>query len=226
MDFYDVETVGNTALEHIKPDETYCPIRFQGQWQDQETGLYYNRFRYYEANSGSYMCSDPIGIRGGFSKHGYVDIPSIFIDPLGLNSLRGNIINSGAGLSVPWQAHHLIPATGVGYRKYGSFFDTIGYNIHDASNGIALPSTTAGATSQKMLKHAGRHDAYSKRVYDDVAKIHKKWCNDKNSNSPLVRASADAKARASLTQVQTKYRVLIRTKGAAMPGTSIARAGW
>jgi hypothetical protein len=28
-------------------NKTMCPFRYQGQYEDAETGLYYNRFRYY-----------------------------------------------------------------------------------------------------------------------------------------------------------------------------------
>lgn len=37
-----------------------CPFRFQGQYEDAETGLYYNRFRYYSAEIGCYLTHDPI----------------------------------------------------------------------------------------------------------------------------------------------------------------------
>ena len=40
------------------------PIRFQGQWQDEETGLYYNRYRYYDPKQGRYITQDPIGLAG------------------------------------------------------------------------------------------------------------------------------------------------------------------
>jgi uncharacterized protein RhaS with RHS repeats len=31
-----------------------CPFRYQGQYQDEETGLYYNQFRYYDVGIGGY----------------------------------------------------------------------------------------------------------------------------------------------------------------------------
>ena len=37
----------------------------KGQYEDAETGLYYNRFRYYDPNAGSYISQDPIGLAGG-----------------------------------------------------------------------------------------------------------------------------------------------------------------
>jgi RHS repeat-associated protein len=36
-----------------KPQD--CPFRYQGQYEDTETGLYYNRFRYYDPEVGSYI---------------------------------------------------------------------------------------------------------------------------------------------------------------------------
>ena len=42
----------NLALKTLPDEAPYdCPIRFQGQWSDEENGLHYNRYRYY----GSYV---------------------------------------------------------------------------------------------------------------------------------------------------------------------------
>ncbi|MFP9462565.1 RHS repeat-associated core domain-containing protein, partial [Pectobacterium brasiliense] len=46
-------------------EEVYCELRYQGQLFDAETGLYYNRHRYYDAESGQYLSPDPIGLLGG-----------------------------------------------------------------------------------------------------------------------------------------------------------------
>jgi RHS repeat-associated protein len=42
-----------------------CPFRYQGQYEDVETGLYYNRFRYYDPEVGIYIRQDPIRLQGG-----------------------------------------------------------------------------------------------------------------------------------------------------------------
>ncbi|MDI3288314.1 RHS repeat-associated core domain-containing protein [Polyangium sp. 15x6] len=63
-------------------------IRFQGQYEDEETGLRYNRFRYYDAGSGRFVSADPIGLLGGFNGHAYVPSPITDIDPLGLKKSR------------------------------------------------------------------------------------------------------------------------------------------
>ena len=61
-----------------------CPFRYQGQYEDQETGLYYNRFRYYEPEVGNYISQDPIGLAGGRQLYGYVHDVNWWIDIWGL----------------------------------------------------------------------------------------------------------------------------------------------
>ena len=60
------------------------PFRYQGQYEDVETGLYYNRFRYYSPREGVYISQDPIGLNGGLISYGYVRDTNERIDPLGL----------------------------------------------------------------------------------------------------------------------------------------------
>ena len=61
-----------------------CPFRFQGQYEDAETGLYYNRFRYYDPEAGVYVSPDPIGLAGGLAAYAYVHDPTTWVDPFGL----------------------------------------------------------------------------------------------------------------------------------------------
>ena len=61
------------------------PLRFAGQYHDKETNLYYNWHRYYSAELGRYISSDPIGIQGGSNFYGYVGgNPTVRIDINGL----------------------------------------------------------------------------------------------------------------------------------------------
>ncbi|RZS76780.1 RHS repeat-associated protein [Phyllobacterium myrsinacearum] len=68
-----------------------CPFRFQGQYEDAETGLYFNHFRYYDPLAGQYISPDPIGLAGGTRRHGYVERPTIFVDPFGLDPHEARI---------------------------------------------------------------------------------------------------------------------------------------
>ncbi|WP_322041593.1 RHS repeat-associated core domain-containing protein, partial [Burkholderia diffusa] len=59
-------------------------LRFQGQQFDDETGLHYNRYRYYDPSSGRFVSRDPIGLAGGVNVYQYAPNPISWIDPLGL----------------------------------------------------------------------------------------------------------------------------------------------
>lgn len=66
------------------------PFLYQGQYVDAETGLAYNRFRYYDSESGSYISQDPIGLLSGEPNlYAYVYDTNVWIDIFGL-SRRGN----------------------------------------------------------------------------------------------------------------------------------------
>ena len=67
------------------------PIRFQGQYMDQETGLHYNRHRYYDPEVGRFISKDPIGFAGGLNVYQYAANPIEWIDPWGLERLRNSL---------------------------------------------------------------------------------------------------------------------------------------
>jgi RHS repeat-associated protein len=62
-------------------------VRFPGQYYDNETGLHYNYFRYYDPETGRYIMSDPIGLAGGLNTYSYALLnPIKIIDWTGLLS--------------------------------------------------------------------------------------------------------------------------------------------
>ena len=89
----DYEAWGNTAkvvwrkekLEQLKvSSDELQPIRFQGQSFDTETGLHYNRLRYFDPDLGMFTSRDPIGLGGGSNIFAYAPNPTGWVDPLGL----------------------------------------------------------------------------------------------------------------------------------------------
>jgi len=62
------------------------PWGFPGQYLDDETGLWYNRFRYYDAAAGVYTGPDPIGVEGGLNPFTYVPSTWNWTDVTGLSS--------------------------------------------------------------------------------------------------------------------------------------------
>ena len=90
----DYEAWGNTAkiiyseikINQVKVSQNELqPVRFQGQYIDEETGLHYNRFRYYDPDVGMFTSRDPIGLMGGDNVFAYAPNPTGWVDPLGLS---------------------------------------------------------------------------------------------------------------------------------------------
>ena len=72
MDGNIIEETGNIGM---------IPFLFQGQYYDRETGLAYNRFRYYSPQMGMYVSQDPIGLGGRIlDLYGYVDVTNTWVD--------------------------------------------------------------------------------------------------------------------------------------------------
>ena len=94
----DYDIYGN--LRNLRGDREFIPFRQVGQYEDTETGLYYNRFRYYDPNIGNYISQDPIGLAGNNpTLYGYVSDSNSWVDEFGLYS---DLLGSGMG-------HHLMP---------------------------------------------------------------------------------------------------------------------
>ncbi len=66
---------------------TTTPLLFAGQYNDNETGLVYNRYRYYDPNAGIYTTQDPLGAGPNLgTPQGYTKNPTTWTDKLGLMS--------------------------------------------------------------------------------------------------------------------------------------------
>jgi RHS repeat-associated protein len=80
----ELDPWGN-VLNEFNPKNIDQPIRMQGQQIDRESGLFYNRHRYYDPNMGRYITQDPIGLLGGKNSYEYAyNQPTRYIDPPGL----------------------------------------------------------------------------------------------------------------------------------------------
>ncbi|MFV8987030.1 RHS repeat-associated core domain-containing protein [Serratia fonticola] len=79
---------GNLAVAFV--ESVPQPLRFQGQYFDVESGLHYNRYRYYSPETARFIIPDPIGLAGGLNQTQYVPNPTGWVDPLGLTSVPGD----------------------------------------------------------------------------------------------------------------------------------------
>ena len=87
---YKPQFIDNFAIS----ENELQPIKFQGQSLDTETGLHYNRFRYYDSDVGMFISRDPIGLMGGSNVFQYAPNPIEWIDPWGL---KGCTVTQGDG---------------------------------------------------------------------------------------------------------------------------------
>jgi RHS repeat-associated protein len=84
-------------------------LRMQGQYDDRETGLCYNTFRYYDPDIGRFTSEDPIGLLGGINLYQYAPNPLAWIDPWGWNTTP----YSEAPKVIGYENHHVIQDAAV-----------------------------------------------------------------------------------------------------------------
>ncbi|WP_373777556.1 RHS repeat-associated core domain-containing protein [Glaesserella sp.] len=133
-------------------------LLFSGQYYDDESGLAYNRFRYYDPQSGNYLSSDPIGLNGGETPYGYVLNTLDWGDPLGLANCR---MPDWMPTKRGYQRHHIVPYS---LRNHPAFKRT-GLDINSALNLIYLP-VAKGIHPTKSI-HSGwstAHKIYNNKV--------------------------------------------------------------
>jgi RHS repeat-associated protein len=142
-------------------EESFIPFRFQGQYHDLETGLYYNRFRYYSPEEGMYVTAqDPIGLQGcslGFYK--YVGDTNQYIDSFSLSQtywLEKALEAAGRPLRDGQTAHHIVQQNNA--SRYAQLSRDIltrnGLSTEIAENGARLWGTSSSQVSQSG--HPGR----------------------------------------------------------------------
>ncbi|WP_346234450.1 GH-E family nuclease [Lysinibacillus telephonicus] len=90
-------------VKEFTGEKDFIPFRYQGQYEDVEIGLYYNRFRYYDPEQGNYTQIDPIGLAGNNpTLYGYVSDPLFEVDVFGL--LRRPYIRKSTRMAIEKKA--------------------------------------------------------------------------------------------------------------------------
>lgn len=186
-----------------KGTEFDCPFRFQGQYADEETGLYYNRFRYYLPHIGMYFTPDPIRIVGNNpTLYGYVFDNNMQIDPLGLMPIKGGKTPSGLSrATTKWlnqygpsamRAHHLIPQEMLSNKIFmqhlnkltgGKGSDYIHRQIAIVTNGLHQ-NIHANGWNNDFKKWANTNESFSlKDLQKQIKKMMREYNIPKSSRN-------------------------------------------
>ena len=155
----DYDIYGN--LRNLHGSRNFIPFRQLGQYEDDETGLYYNRFRYHDPKIGNYISQDPIRLMGNNpTLYGYVENPNVCVDEFGLK---------GDYFQIPQmpghQKHHIIPQS----TKH-PLLDRLGFDVHQNKNIIQLPTDPSIDATRTV--HKGRHNsAYDRMILNRLDAI-------------------------------------------------------
>ena len=143
--WYRCLDVNGKILEETQPGlnpEGYVsiPFLFQGQYYDYETGLAYNRFRYYDPELGRYISEDPIRFASGtLGLYSYVEDSNSWVDALGLSKLHklGRIHGKKPRYTNP--GHH--DPSSINFRRGGSKTSILPQNAEDIYR-VSIPDVS------------------------------------------------------------------------------------
>src|SRR5690606_5908624 len=180
------KTYGNVAEKEV--EEVENNLRFQGQYFDEETGLHYNRHRYYDPSVGQFTTQDPIGLLGGVNNYQYAPNQVGWVDPLGLACKEGYAIvrqlengyaEGHLTVEIVWDelsysTHQVITSSdksSTSIRRATSINSDAIKNCtvaHEAK--IALPNAEAAFRYQKEILNSdlGKYDLIENSCYSHV----------------------------------------------------------
>ncbi|MFE8647300.1 RHS repeat-associated core domain-containing protein, partial [Sphingomonas sp. NCPPB 2930] len=176
------------VVEECNPHAIDQPIRFQGQQFDQETGLHYNRFRFYDLSIGRYLGQDLIRFNGDLNLEAYAFCdPVNHNDPLGLDAIFVHYVGYSVALtkniSVPLGhagAIAIDPKNGeTKYYEFGRYGGKCGNvrgpfdlgKVEFEDNGLPSQASINGVlkkASDSYGKHSPTYMEYSKKSYQEV----------------------------------------------------------
>ncbi|WP_077759371.1 RHS repeat-associated core domain-containing protein, partial [Escherichia coli] len=156
-------------------------LLYAGQWQDAESGLCYNRFRYYEPETGMYLVSDPLGLLGGEQTYRYVPNPNEYIDSLGLvgcprilaknmRAANKELAKTAGYVKLAWHkywgsaAHHIVAGADQRAAIARDILKRAGIDIDDAANGIFLRHIKKISPQQGPYHRVIHTDIYYREV--------------------------------------------------------------
>ncbi|RTQ92861.1 DUF6531 domain-containing protein [Lysinibacillus telephonicus] len=199
-------------VKEFTGEKDFIPFRYQGQYEDVEIGLYYNRFRYYSPAEGIYTQIDPIGLAGGNpTLYAYVIDPNIWIDPFGLNVSTGagrtHITYEGIRNGKRYTGYASMPGTGrtalevLNYR-YSEGFNPSNPKVPDVRPEIVYHGEgVEGKNTARGLEQYGFEENVKKYGRDQVD----------NKQSPVGKNNLKRDKYKKAAEAELKKRANIQT---------------
>ncbi|MDR7355393.1 RHS repeat-associated protein [Corynebacterium felinum] len=161
--------------------DIHSPLLFAGQYRDEESGWVYNRFRYYQPDSGVYNAQDPLGVTPKIATtQGYVHNPNTWIDFFGLAScpiketvqrINGRLpINyraAGETLRLPDHLHKAYGET-IRFTDEGfPIFDDFVHEINGRPADLVMDLQYAGTTRSSHFSYCDKQVGITKEYRRD-----------------------------------------------------------
>jgi len=140
-----VGEVARTAFGETSSNDT--SLRFQGQYADAETGLHYNRYRYYDPQLGRYISADPAGNLPDTNLYRYCYNSISWTDPLGLaHNALAEFTPAGSNTPVPVNGGNVVTSS------YSNEPDNYSRN-YNQQNGITPFENLTATNANGNLAH-------------------------------------------------------------------------
>ena len=165
-----------TQESRLKLD-IHQPFRLQNQYYDEETGLHYNFFRYYDPEIGRFTQQDPIGLMGGGNLYQFAPNTMQWVDVLGLcrckrpssQSFWSNYPNYASHQTNDvWNA--IGGSIGSDYQGENSCAARVSYGLN--KSGASIPSNrkyqtnkNSGGTDGRYIISAAKMREYLKKTW-------------------------------------------------------------
>jgi len=149
--------IEQAAVENAEP--IYQPLRYQGQYFDAETGLHYNRFRYYDPDAGRFVSQDPIGLAGGVNLYQYAPNPLSWVDPLGLSKCDPDTSTKQGYHNETYAPKPVKPENAV--DKWDEFLGPGPHSNNHPRTGLPDPDRIVSADGKRSIRY-GNHEMNSK----------------------------------------------------------------